>query len=374
MSDRSILLRRRFRTEKIEIQATIITPMFLGDAKQAPSLRPEPFKALLRYWWRLAASVKYPSHGELLEAENKIFGGSGGEKDEWGKSLVVVTINGFPRIGKGLELELKQVGFVKHPEVERSGGMVNPLLYLGYGCIRYKKEKGGVFCNRKYFKPGGSFTIFLSVSSEILDDKDQAELFKTALYYFRAFAAAGSRSRNGWGSLQIAVNSLEISQPQDPIPFTEKLFEKDYPHAPLDGKGFAIWRTKNPFDSWQDVMKELAQIYINVRTSLSLQPKGNLAERHLLGIPVTNHHPVAHLREGDRHASPLRLLVRKQGEKYYGFIVHIPFGMGLKINKNPETKELYFSPAHQLDVWKKVYEKLDSENSVKRVNINELAK
>jgi len=44
------LLRKRFeRPVVIKMHCRTVTPMFLGDARQEAALRPEPFKALLRY-------------------------------------------------------------------------------------------------------------------------------------------------------------------------------------------------------------------------------------------------------------------------------------------------------------------------------------
>jgi len=42
-------LKKRFDREVLELECEIITPMFLGDARQKAVLRPGPFKGLIRY-------------------------------------------------------------------------------------------------------------------------------------------------------------------------------------------------------------------------------------------------------------------------------------------------------------------------------------
>lgn len=50
-----------------------VTPMFLrGYDNQQLELRPPPFKALFRYWWRTVQA--YPTAGDLRDAEAELFG------------------------------------------------------------------------------------------------------------------------------------------------------------------------------------------------------------------------------------------------------------------------------------------------------------
>ena len=159
--------------------------------------------------------------------------------------------------------------------------------------------------------------------------------------------------------------------------FSPRLFtERDYPHTlALDptfkgSKKALLWRTKNFYNSWTEVMKELAQIYISVRTSLDPDGIDDINERHLLGFPLTNHYANKAPNWGPkaRHASSLRFFVRKKKKGYCGFILHLPFGISQRMRKNALGIE-FFTPDNQFSIWRKVHERLDQ--TMQRASINE---
>ncbi|SFM73658.1 type III-B CRISPR module RAMP protein Cmr1 [Thermodesulforhabdus norvegica] len=368
------LLRRRFGKRKvIELSCKIVTPMFLGDASQDAALRPEPFKGLLRYWWRVAAGTHYKKHDDLLDAENNIFGGAGGGRD-WGKSLISLNVEGNPK----KDNTLPAIREVSHREVGRNGRNIRSLLlYLGYGPILC--QKGQVRCVRSYLAPDEKFTLKLSVPEGILSDNNEVEgeLLKRAIYYLMAFGAAGSRSRNGWGSFQVenfgSIKNLVSSQEISPIPVGDTLFSKDYPYClGASEKGLVLWRTKRGYNSWSEAMKEMAQIYIDLRTQFSADGSHDVGERHLLGFPITNHLAKGAPNWGrrSRHASPLRIFFRIKEGRYYGFILHLPFGISNRMRQNAAGK-VFFSEKVQFQVWEKVYQILDDNNQLVRVGIND---
>jgi len=365
---RQELLRKRFGQKvQLTFHCQIITPMFLGDAFQDAALRPEPFKGLLRYWWRVAVGRKAKDHEELLEEETLLFGG-GGEKAQ--KSFVTVEVEGEPQIITSQNLP--KVDNVRHPEVSRP---VNPLLYLGYGPIIWQRGSGPIY-NRFYFAPRSEFQIKISFPKSLWEDED----FKTAIKCFCAFGAVGSRSRNGWGSFQlrkVEPKELEEQILSHKIPclwFNEKLFgERDYPHTLALDKVIRkplLWRTKKFYETWQDVMKHLAEIYIPCRTSLPPDRQDDIDERHLLGFPLT-HHPANRAPNWGpraRHASPLRFFVRKKKKGYLGFILHLPFGISKRMRRNASGK-IFFTPNKQFEIWQKVHQCLDE--AMQRASINE---
>jgi hypothetical protein len=76
-------------------------------------------------------------------------------------------------------------------------------------------------------------------------------------------------------------------------------------------------------------------------------------ERHLLGIPLTHHN----YGKGDsRHASPLRFVVKKQGNNFRGFILHLPHGHS--------SQQTLADNVDQQQVWEKVHRKLDGLTSL----------
>lgn len=365
-------LEKRFGSIKvIELSCRVVTPMFLGNATQEAALRPEPFKGLLRYWWRVATAGRYRDHAELLDAENKIFGGAGGDGD-WGRSLVTIKVDGNPK----LDSTLPKVDNVRHPEVKRTGESVNPLLYLGYGPITYEKGKGLV-CKRNYIAPRESFKLLLAIPEALLQHEEHGEILKATLWYFIAFAAAGARSRNGWGSFQVEnFGSVKTKIAPTKIGahmLSELVLNTDYPHclAVSKNRSLTIWQTRNGAPSWQEAMKELASIYINLRIRFPVDGPDDIGDRHLLGFPITNHQASRAPNWGkeSRHASPLRLFVRHKNGMYYGFILHLPFGISKRMVKNA-SGEKFFTPRKQLEIWDKVHQSLDKDERLARVGIN----
>ncbi|AEH45214.1 CRISPR-associated RAMP protein, Cmr1 family [Thermodesulfatator indicus DSM 15286] len=359
--DRLENLRQRFeKLVTVKFHCRIITPMFLGDAEQKASLRPAPFKGLLRYWWRVAAGRNLKDPVELLTEETKIFGG-GGEKAQ--KSLVTVELEGKPKIIT--DQRLPRVRNVFHPE---AGRPVNPLLYLGYGPVTW--DKGSKY-TRFYLAPKETFTLKLTLPASFLED----EYFKTALLYLCAFGAIGSRSRNGWGSFQVEKIDPPITAKIKYSLWGKGLFQKDYPFTLAAQKEenlikALVWKTKNLRKNWEEVMKELAEVYISVRTSLSPDGTKDIDERHLLGFPLTNHYAfdAPNWGKNARHASPLRLFVRKKKTGYQGFVLHLPFGISKEMRKNAARKE-FFTPDKQFKIWQKVHQRLDQ--AMQRANIND---
>jgi CRISPR-associated protein Cmr1 len=242
---------------------------------------------------------------------------------------------------------LPDPGLVAHPECERTDGQTNPLNYLaGMGLIHYRK---GIL--HSYFAPGENFRLRITVGS------GAQRAVQSTLRLIDAFGAIGSRSRNGWGCFAwnkaMDVSGLSFRKFID-------AFDRDYPHClGADDKGLLLWKTKDSRTTWQDCMKDLAEVYISIRAGSRQKgiPKldvnlGNPPERHLLGYPVTNHNIMkpGWGRQG-RHASALRLIVRKETDGHRGYILHLPHLFSEVMWQNG-TQE-------QIKIWQKVHVTLD---------------
>ncbi|MEA3240157.1 MAG: type III-B CRISPR module RAMP protein Cmr1 [Pseudomonadota bacterium] len=336
----AINISRFYGRERIELDCEILTPMFLGGADQNAELRAASFKGLLRYWWRIACGYRFHSATELYSEEAKLFGSP---DDDSGKSKVMVEV--LP----GDNLIASKAGFkkladIKHPEV--TGGKVNPLNYLaGMGLI-----KGAV--QHSYFQPGGHFRLKITASPKYVEE---------VLALFKAFGAAGGRSRNGWGSLNISAENGFFNPSANALqtlikPFNDA-FNCDYPHClGADTKGLLLWKTKGFTKSWEDCLRELADIYVKIRLVLNIKgPKGKKQDRHLLGYPVTNHTVQDRgWNKQTRHASALRLLVRKsEGGLCSGYILHIPHLFSKKLWGELDAGK-------QKKIWRQVHAQLDS--------------
>jgi CRISPR-associated protein Cmr1 len=118
-------------------------------------------------------------------------------------------------------------------------------------------------------------------------------------------------------------------------------------------------------------MCDLAEAYINVRAKSVSSSDGHLLgklnpgagganERHLLGIPLT-HHPA--FGNSARHASPLHFKVLKSGNRYQGVILHLP-------HKHSDNQAIFNKDKmRQIEVWKRVHQKLDAIPILKRTTM-----
>ncbi len=341
---------RYYKRERIQLDCEIITPMFLGNANQEAELRAAPFKGLLRYWWRVANGLRHETASALLREENRIFGSA--DANSGGKSQVTVEVKGHP-------LHFAQETFpagqkIQHPEVRNKFGNVvsiDRFLYLGYGPIiksgQLKKEGEGAF------QPGQCFTVIISGREQIL------EQMKHPIHCFQQFGAIGSRSRNGWGSFFLESDNL---QPVSDAMLFKNIgsdwltcFSKDYPHClGTDNGKTLLWRSKQVHSNWEEVMNELAGIYLMTRLEQKFQEGGphlKPQNRHILGYPAGRKHSVKNWGHAGRHGSALRLLVRKEADGYRGYFLHLPHLFSKEMW--PGDKE------RQINIWKQVHAKLD---------------
>jgi len=349
--------------ERKEFLYEVITPLFLGNADQEAELRSAPFKGLIRYWWRVTQH-KLNDASKLLFAESKIFG-SAGENDGSGRSRIKIIVQ--PDGDKPMKAVKTPFPFLKsinHPEVNKSN--VNPLQYLaGMGIMR------GVNINRSYFPPGTRFKVSFEYPASIKDE------IIPVLCLAQAFGTIGARSRNGWGSIQVLSETIPIGQiPQKisniTIPWQQGMLN-DYPNClGKDAIGDLLWKT-TARNSWGETMRDLADAYVDIRARTvsdiqKLNPGGRnqINERHLLGIPLTNHTVIDKSKgwvKDSRHASPLRFFVRRQDEKYHGYILHLPHSFSMQKKLPPEID--------QLVIWENVHKKLDGIALLTRAKIED---
>lgn len=342
----SILLSRYYKREKMTLNCQVITPMFLGNADQQAEWRTAPFKAMLRYWWRVTQGNI--DTNELRKREGELFGSVGtGGIDTASKSLVNVVIAGQEVLPSrnNLKKDLK----LRHPEVSFGDGTVPALLYLaGMGLM---KPNGQV--NHSYFPADGKFHISLRFP------KDKENVLNSVIALIQAFGAIGARCRNGWGSFQLPdpyLDSLQAAALLQKITVDWKTAVQgiDYPHClGKDEKGLLLWKTKESRNSWEETMKDLAEAYIVIRISLGVNGDDRPAERHLLGFPITHHEAKKSKGWGKeaRHGSPLRFVVRRRTNGFMGFMLHLPFAFSeqMQFPKNIVP----------VKVWQKVHLELD---------------
>jgi CRISPR-associated protein Cmr1 len=368
---------------ELTYQVSFNTPAFLGNAEQQAQWRTPPFKAMLRQWWRVvkAPQLDRPFNvDDLRTAENLLFGAASDDgADKSHRSLVRLRLTKDNSGGIGWEDgAMKQWpagGLTEfHRECGEQGRQVGAELYLGYGPLGF--QAGQTALNRIQNSDRQRTAIDTKADTQLrlmFPTMHQADL-SSALQLGAWFGTLGSRSRNGWGALQMQATGENAIAP---IPLTRSGIEslavtrsltsclrEDWPHAiGLDRDGPLVWRTRVSGD-WRQVMRELARIKIAFRTqpTLSLDgvKEGTFSKRHFLAYPVT-HHSVAGTEWGGqgRLANQVRFKLLREGNQLFGVIVHLPCRL-------PAAKAATLPPqvrsgidTQQLQVWQDVHAMLD---------------
>lgn len=308
----AVSIARWYKRERLELTLEFVTPAFLGNWEQKSELRAAPFKALFRYWWRVVEGHRYETVSDLFKAESALFGSA----VEAGQSQVHIEARGNP----AQTTDLPSTGML---QISRGSGKnlpVHPWLYLGYGKVA--RQSGTVRPTHGVIKAGERCQLSLSASPTVLEE------LRPTLRVIARFGAVGGRCRNGWGSIHLSEKGDNVTSTAKMFwrPW-DKLLAHKYPCGMgRDEKGSLCWQLKGgPSPSWDKALASLAEIYIKIRLSLPLKPIPN--KRHLLGYPVKDHE----VREwgNGRHAKSLRLLVRKEGQQYRGYVLHVPHTFAL---------------------------------------------
>ena len=369
------------------------TPAFLGNAEQNGQWRTPPFKAQLRQWWRVAYAAAHKFNvnvAAMREREGFLFGNAWLSHQENGrtvndhcKSQVRVRLDRWDlgqetkRSWGQQELDKSKEGVV-HPSV----GTIGPKLYLGYGPLVVEKVRSG--SKTRYatvLKQNAAIQADEAAGFSLAFPEDNS-LIEHALWLMHRYGTVGGRSRNGWGSYELAPQG-ETPELQGTVPLRpwRECLELDWPHAiGQDQRGALIWQTTE-HDDWQSLMRTLAIIKIGLRTQFKFhlnpaagdrqilrngQPQGiehgQAQKRHWLSYPVTNH-PVqsweSEYVNGERRKLNLRLpnslrfKVRQTASgKLVGVIFHMPCLPPAAFNATPHRAAIE-------QTWKKVHDLLD---------------
>lgn len=327
----AVSIARWYKRERLELTVEFVTPAFLGNWEQKSELRAAPFKALLRYWWRVVEGHQYDTPKALYEAESALLGSAGG----MGQSQVHVGVTGDPARAN----DLPAVSTLQIPRGHGRSLPVHPWLYLGYGKVA--RQSGTVKPTHSAIKAGERCPLTLCASPSVLDQ------LRPTLGMMSQFGAVGGRCRNGWGSIHLSGNGGDVTGARTILwrPWVN-LLNRDFPSAVgRDDNGPLYWRLKGePRPSWDGALVSLAEIYVKIRLSFLLKPVPN--KRHLLGYPVKDHEVPAW--GNGRHAKGLRLLVRKEGQKFRGYVLHVPHTFALP-HRAIADEEVWTAVHNQLD-------------------------
>ena len=255
---------------------------------------------------------------------------------------------------------------VQHPEVGDAGRPVDAELYLGYGALEHNAQTRSTQLGTS--KSSGAKRTAIdeksSVELRLMFPTEHEHDMRAAMQLAGWFGTLGSRSRNGWGALNLVEidgsSAIQLSR-STVAAYTRPLascLKLEWPHAiGSDGLGPLIWRTA-PLAHWRDAMRELARLKIAFRTQgapfQNARP-GAMQERHLIAYPVTNHVVTAWGNQA-RLANQIRFKVVKEGAQYVGAVVHLP----CRIPDELVTLLRGAAIPADLTVWQSVHRVLDN--------------
>lgn len=336
-----VTVARYHRRDRITLSCTVLVPLFLGGAEQEAALSAAPFKAALRYWWRISGLHQARNPQQLFEKESALFGSA---NPECGRSLVEVEVEGNP---KGI-----QEPFTNLKTVGQGKTNVSALLYLAnLGLLKPSRDKHSLEALRQYFQTGEAFKVHFTMAAEAMRQTS------AALNLFQQFGGMGGRSRNAWGSLDVQT-SATLHQ-VDRLTDWKQLMQRDFPTGLGSDQKLLCWRM-SPKDNWESAMHDLAKMYIDLRSSAGMKRKigqSHFKGKHLLGSPVTGG-------PNERSASALRFTLRWENNRYFPIILHVPC-------QNPVVT---VDVEQQIKVWQQVHCFLDDPaNGLQRYNPNKAA-
>ncbi|HBA66446.1 MAG TPA: hypothetical protein DCZ48_09805 [Methylococcaceae bacterium] len=342
---------------RADYQIRFNCPAFLGDAEQQSAWRTPPFKALLQHWWRIAVAKQhnYDWH-QVREAEGRLFGHAWLDKGSWAmRSRVRIKLEHQNR-GTLTQWENSPANNkVTHPEVkDRNTGKLRPMApenYLAYGPL--------------HFRDGLVHTPAIKAEEKnqltLIYPKEDDATFEQVMQLIHWFGTLGGRSRNGWGSVGLEGERIEQNLDIERLNFVSRPLPEclniEWPHAiGYDNQGLLIWQTPQRAN-WQQVVKDLAQAKIKLRTDLQFPASrpGNFEKRHLLAYPVTNH-KVNEWGSNGRLANQVRFKVVQKDSQFMGIIVHLPCGLPKEMTqalRNPPSIQ------EQMNIWESVHQSLD---------------
>jgi CRISPR-associated protein Cmr1 len=276
-----------------------LTPAFLGGADGQAELRTAPFKAALRYWWRVLYGNQYDTPEKLKKAEDILFGSTDVS------SKVRIEIHG--------EIQPQTSGFStgKRIQVTSKGKTfpINILDYLAYGLYDYVKGQGIVY-SRSHLPVKKQFQCAIYTPT---DSYKEILACANALWIF---GGVGSRSRNGFGSLFV-TKGWEVGD------YTIDLARSCSFEYPTLNKQSKLFVTNKAFPAWEDALSEIGDIYRNARNSLENRHKFERRGFVARPIEVRNENIPLNIKKG-RHPKQFFLHVGKNKEGYYGQILSLP--------------------------------------------------
>lgn len=334
-----------------EFKVRFITPAFLGSAdRQKRQWRAPPFKSALRQWWRVAVARATDYNCEKLrEAEGSLFGHARPGSGSACRSQVELRLDG---------VSPQRV----HPRWPSDDfdtiGRVRSDCYLGYGPISHTQDPNSYLSDKELA------TFRLRFPGEYADCLDQV------LRLMTWFGTLGSRSRNGWGSLQMKESGGSGIPQQfsvdDLSPFLRDLsdcLKLDWPHAIGRYQGRPLVWQSTPENSWMKAINRLAELKVAMRDSAKKyksNSNGKASGIHLLGYPAGGQLNLNQLGNNARLASPIRFKVYKdENDQYRSRVFHLPTDFPKILQDKLSSPDRDWIKENQMEVFQAAHQIID---------------
>jgi len=290
---KAIDVSRYMNREQIEVEVEVLTPMFLGGADGNAELRSAPFKAAIRYWWRILYGGD-----NLRPREDAIFGST----DAASNVSVAVkgdvrTIPDRPPKGKMFKAQSKGKSFP-----------ISIIDYLCYGLYSYEKGKGNVY-NKSHIQSGSRFSITVGTRKEY--EQEVTNSLKAMLQY----GGFGARSRNGMGSVHTSY--------ADDFAITSFFNGTEKPFTSANKKA-RLFQTGKTFNDTIDALSEIGILYKDARNNL--EKKHSFVRRGYVSRPIeVKFESIPENIKTGRHPKSYFLSIRKKEGRFQGQILYLPF-------------------------------------------------
>ena len=372
---------------RVELELTTVTPAFIGTSdSHIAEWTAKGVRGHLRWWLRaiLGGELRGDA-GQVRKREQALFGCNES------RSAVRIMVRpvghgGSDDVADGNTLdenELAKAWGATNPAVRARLrlrlGASNPIAYLGYGPIGYRREKKATVYERGRILPDQRLKLLLQWSEQLsgnpLDD------LRKALWCWLHLGGIGGRSRRGFGSLFCsAIRTVRGEEPL--VALTQSLDQFEgacgkYLELATGASATAEWShfttgtrvfiSTSGYQTWQGALTAAGAWLIAFRRRYGLgsdereakrnrdyvwlnspAPAGGIPDRAGFGLPLPfgkTADLVAAWRErgqkeNRRRASPLLIHVSRFEKQYYVVLTHMP---ALLV---PAGSEIHFNGQH----------------------------
>ncbi len=324
---------------RVPFGVNFVTPCFLGGAGLEPvaEWRAASIRGQLRSWFRAVANAKLGGDlGEIRRLEETLFGST------LRRSGIAITTG---PIEKTANVAAGATEF-RPPHDATDAATANGLAYLGYGPIG--RDGGRVTNVRPYLAPGKttSFDILFR-DNRLAAGGEATSLLMFAIYCWSHFGGLGSRSRRGYGSLEISGPSdFPIMSRRGLVRNLKKAFQLRFESRSGDATvqlpKFTAWSPAtrifewaDALPTWQHALQEVGATLIGFRHryrqgKLDYEWAWMGTELHIphrvgFGLPLGfGQSCVLEGAVHDRRASPLFIHIAKEKDAFRPVLLYLP--------------------------------------------------